>query len=168
MLFCRCLRRSAGFSSDVQDSKMQTHDRLGGMKSSRQWGIQGTSFLTTAGNFICPTITSQLTRSFISQTCTTRKKLMLLSSQHTQSSIDTSGKLEVTGFYNASKGKTDTFDRMCTANSCSHKTRRPLCILYGMLNDVSVNCFIIHSENVVKGGSIPMGHKKFKLQVRRH
>ena len=84
--------------------------------------------------------------SCVSNTSKTSKKLvLLLSSQHPQPNIGSQGKPEIIEFYNATKGGVDTFDQMCSVNFCSRKTRRwPLCILYGMLNAANVNSYIIY------------------------
>ena len=50
-------------------------------------------------------------------------------------------------FYNATKGGVDTFDWMCSQQSCSRKTRRwPLCVFYGMVNIAVNNSYIIASH----------------------
>ena len=71
------------------------------------------------------TTTTTTLVSYVSNTSKTLKKLvMLLSSQHAQPNISPQGKPEIIEFYNAAKGGVDTFDQMCSVNSCSRKTRR--------------------------------------------
>ena len=61
----------------------------------------------------------------MSNTSSTKKKpVLLLSFQYTQPIIGTSGKPEVIELYNATKGGINTFNQMCSVNSCSRKTRR--------------------------------------------
>lgn len=106
--------------------------------------------------------------SYVSDTSKTTKKLvLLLSSQHSQPNIGTKGKPEIIDFYNSTKGGVDTFDQMCALSSCSRKTRRwPLCIFYGMVNAANVNSYIIYKENMERGGNRKiMSRKKFMLQV---
>ena len=53
-------------------------------------------------------------------------------------------------FYNATKGGVDTFDWMCSQQSCSRKTRRwPLCVFYGMVNIAMNNSYIVYSHRPV-------------------
>ncbi|XP_066978822.1 piggyBac transposable element-derived protein 4-like [Macrobrachium rosenbergii] len=84
--------------------------------------------------------------SYVANTSSTKKKLvLLLSSQHTQPTIGSTGKLEVIEFYNSTKGGTDTFDQMCSVTSCSRKTKCwPLCIMYGLVNAANVSSYIIY------------------------
>ena len=50
-------------------------------------------------------------------------------------------------FYNASKGGTDVFDRLCADTSCSRKTRRwPLCMFYTLINIIMNNSYIIYKK----------------------
>lgn len=106
--------------------------------------------------------------SYVSDTSKTTKKLvLLLSSQHTQPNIGTKGKPEIIEFYNSTKGGVDTFDQMCSGNSCSRKTRRwPLCTFYGMVNAANVNSYILYKENMERGGNRKViSRQKFMLQL---
>lgn len=107
--------------------------------------------------------------SYVSQTSRTKKKIVLLmSSQHTQPTITSSGKPEIIEFYNATKGGVNTFDQMCATSSCSRKTRRwPLCVWYGILNAASINAFTISCENRARTGiSIPK-RRTFMMDIGR-
>lgn len=70
--------------------------------------------------------------SYIPTTSKTKKKLvLLLSSQHTQPALGSTGKPEMVKFYNHTKGGVDTFDQMCAHYTCGRKTKRwPLCVLW--------------------------------------
>lgn len=103
--------------------------------------------------------------SYVANTSSTKKKLvLLLSSQHTQPTIGSTGKPEVIEFYNSTKGGTDTFDQMCSVTSCSRKTRRwPLCIMYGLVNAANVNSYIIFRENLQRKGEQVTERTKFLI-----
>ncbi|KAK3894430.1 hypothetical protein Pcinc_001779 [Petrolisthes cinctipes] len=107
--------------------------------------------------------------SYMAHTSRTKKKIvLLLSSQHTQPTIASSGKPEIIEFYNATKGGVDTFDQMCATSSCSRKTRRwSLCLWYGILNTACINAFIISCENRARTGiSIPK-RRSFMMNMGR-
>ncbi|KAG0722934.1 Acid ceramidase [Chionoecetes opilio] len=62
--------------------------------------------------------------SYVPDTATAKKTVLLMSSMHTQPSITGTGKPEMIDFYNKTKGGVDTFDQMCAQYSCSRKTKR--------------------------------------------
>ncbi|XP_062870546.1 piggyBac transposable element-derived protein 4-like [Trichomycterus rosablanca] len=100
--------------------------------------------------------------SFLPDTASKKKLVLLLSSMHTQPSIGSTHKPEVIEFYNQTKGGVDTFDQMCAHYSCARKTKRwPLCVLYGMMSAGVINSWIIHKENALKRGDTPMKRRQY-------
>src|SRR5215469_13131144 len=97
------------------------------------------------------------------------KLVLLLSSKHSQPIVsEVNGKPEIIEFYNITKGSVDTFDQMCSAYSCSRRTRRwPLYIFYGMVNACSISSWIIHTENMKrnKSKSLTIYMKELALQL---
>ncbi|XP_071645715.1 piggyBac transposable element-derived protein 4-like [Temnothorax longispinosus] len=79
------------------------------------------------------------------------KVVLILSSLHNSCKInEISGKPELVEFYNSTKAGTDVFDQCCAFFSCARKTRRwPLRFFMGMLDQASVNSFILYNFNVL-------------------
>ncbi|XP_068204475.1 piggyBac transposable element-derived protein 4-like isoform X1 [Palaemon carinicauda] len=75
------------------------------------------------------------------------KRIQILSTVHHNPTVIENQKSHIHIFYNATKGGVDTFDQICSALTCSRKTRRwPLCVFYGILNIVVNNSFYIHQN----------------------
>ncbi|XP_068210904.1 uncharacterized protein [Palaemon carinicauda] len=87
--------------------------------------------------------------SYVPNTQTTKKNVLLLSSMHTQQVVnDVTGKPNIIEYYNETKGGVDTFDQMCATYNCSRKTNRwPLCVFFGMVNAIIINSWIIYKAN---------------------
>ncbi|XP_064094353.1 piggyBac transposable element-derived protein 4-like [Macrobrachium nipponense] len=87
--------------------------------------------------------------SYVPNTQTTKKNVLLLSSMHTQQVVnDVTGKPNIIEYYNETKGGVDTFDQMCATYNCSRKTNRwPLCVFFGMVNASIINSWIIYKAN---------------------
>ena len=86
--------------------------------------------------------------SYVPNTSSKKKVVLLMSSMHGDKSLGPSGKPTIIEDYNRTKGGVDTFDQMAAQYSCSRKTKRwPLCVFYGMLNAAVINSWIIHKEN---------------------
>lgn len=75
------------------------------------------------------------------------KRIQILSTVHHNPTVIENQKSHIHMFYNATKGGVDTFDQICSALTCSRKTRRwPVCVFYGILNIVVNNSFFIHQN----------------------
>lgn len=100
--------------------------------------------------------------SFLPNTASKKKLVLLLSFMHTQPSIGPTRKPEVIEFYNQTKGGVDTFDQMCAHYGCGRKTKRwALCVFYGMMNAGVINSWIIHKENAMKRGDNQMKRRQY-------
>ncbi|KAJ8887065.1 hypothetical protein PR048_013280 [Dryococelus australis] len=69
----------------------------------------------------------------------------MLSTIHDRKDEDKTVRIpEIIEFYNATKDGIDCFDKLCHAYSVSRRTRRwPICIFFGLLNDVAINCMVL-------------------------
>ena len=87
--------------------------------------------------------------TFASNTSKAQKKLLhLVSSMHDQPVIRDNGKPEIITFYNSTKSGVDTFDQMCSLQSCTRMTNRwSITVFYGMLNAAAVNAFVLYHEH---------------------
>ncbi|XP_068224544.1 piggyBac transposable element-derived protein 4-like, partial [Palaemon carinicauda] len=75
------------------------------------------------------------------------KRIQILSTVHHNPTVIEDHKSHMHMFYNATKGGVDTFDQICSALTCSRKTRRwPVCVFYGIINLVMNNSFFIHQN----------------------
>lgn len=75
------------------------------------------------------------------------KRIQILSTVHHNPTVIENQNSHIHMFYNATKGGVDTFDQICSALTCSRKTRRwPVCVFYGILNIVVNNSFFIHQN----------------------
>ncbi|XP_068213719.1 piggyBac transposable element-derived protein 4-like, partial [Palaemon carinicauda] len=75
------------------------------------------------------------------------KRIQILSTVHHNPTVIEDHKSHMHMFYNATKGGVDTFDQMCSALTCSRKTRRWLvCVFYGIIILVMNNSFFIHQN----------------------
>ena len=101
--------------------------------------------------------------SYAKASTKTPKKLVLLTStMHTQPVLVGNGKPEIIDFYNRTKGGVDCFDMMCALYSCGRRTKRwPMCVFYGMLNSMSINSWVIHSENLERTHAKRMERRKY-------
>ena len=101
--------------------------------------------------------------SYLPNTATAKKNVLLMPSIHSQPTVVENGKPEIIQFYNETKGGTDTFDQMCAHFSCSRKTNRwPMCMFFGIVNAAVVNSFLIYRENTSKAQpGIRIQRKKF-------
>lgn len=77
------------------------------------------------------------------------KVVFLISSLHNAGKISSDRqKPEIILYYNKTKGATDTFDQMCHEYTVARGTRRwPLRFFYGILDQASINAFILFSLN---------------------
>jgi len=83
-----------------------------------------------------------------------KKLVTLLSSMHRHPDIHEKGKPEIIMFYNKTKGGVETFDQICSSNSCSRMTKRwPIAIFYGMVNAAGVNASILYHSHMVNQGT---------------
>ena len=72
------------------------------------------------------------------------KIVLLLSTIHHNTAIGENRKPDMITFYNKTKGGVDAFDQMCATYSCSRHTRCwPLCIVFGLINAVCINSYIL-------------------------
>ncbi|XP_077282547.1 uncharacterized protein LOC143908672, partial [Temnothorax americanus] len=78
-----------------------------------------------------------------------KKIVLVISSIHQTGKVnEESGKPEMIEFYNKTKGGIDCFDFKCYQYTTARKTFRwPLRSLYGMLDQASVNSFILYNLN---------------------
>ncbi|XP_068240220.1 LOW QUALITY PROTEIN: piggyBac transposable element-derived protein 4-like, partial [Palaemon carinicauda] len=75
------------------------------------------------------------------------KRIQILSTVHHNPTVIEDHKSHMHMFYNATKGGVDTFDQICSALTCSRKTRRwPVCVFYGIINLVMNNSFFLHQN----------------------
>ncbi|XP_064096647.1 piggyBac transposable element-derived protein 4-like [Macrobrachium nipponense] len=75
------------------------------------------------------------------------KRIQILSTVHHSPTVIENQKSQIHMFYNATKGGVDIFDQICSALTCSRKTRRwPLCVFYAIINIVVNNSFFIHQN----------------------
>ena len=82
------------------------------------------------------------------------KSVRVISDMHNSVTKVEETKSEPNMFYNGAKSGVDGFDKMCASTSTSRKTSRwPQCLLYGLINIVMNNAFIIHKAN--SEGSTP-------------
>ena len=85
--------------------------------------------------------------TLLCQRVKTTKRIEILSTVHHNPSVIENEKSHMHMFYNATKGGVDTFDQICSALTCSRKTRRwPICVFYGIINIVVNNSFYIHQN----------------------
>ena len=83
-----------------------------------------------------------------------KELVALLSSMHTQADTLEKGKPELIMYHNKTKGGVDTFDQICSNNSCSRMTRRwTLASFYGMVNAARVNASIVYHSHMVNQGN---------------
>lgn len=107
--------------------------------------------------------------SYVPNTPSIKKIVLLMSAMHGDKSLASSGKPTITKDYNRTKGRVDTFDQMCGQYSCGRKTKRwLLCVFYGMLNAGIINSWIIHGENMQKTGGRQMKRKQFMQVLAAH
>lgn len=100
--------------------------------------------------------------SYMPNTISKKKIVLLMSSMHGDKSLASSGKPTIIEDYNRTKGGVDTFDQMCGHYSCGRKTRRwRLCVFFGMLNAGVINSWIIHGENIEKTGGRQFQRKQY-------
>lgn len=93
---------------------------------------------------------------------TTKKLVLLVSSQHDQPTLADNGKPEIIMDYNANKGGVDTFDQMCAYSSCGRMTKRwPLTVFFGMINTAGINSYVIHNAENVKAGKKKISRRTF-------
>ena len=91
-----------------------------------------------------------------------KKLVTLLSSMHRHPDIHEKGKPEIIMFYNKTKGGVDTFDQICSNNSCSRMTKRwPMAIFYGMVNAAGVNASILYHSDMVNQGKKAQTRRRF-------
>lgn len=81
------------------------------------------------------------------------RQVILLSTLHHDDSIDIESgedtKPEIITFYNSTKGGVDMVDQLCAKYNVARNTRRwPMVILYGLLNIIGINAFVIYKTNV--------------------
>lgn len=87
--------------------------------------------------------------SFLPDTATAKKAVLLMSFMHTQASVTEGGKPEIIKLSNKTKGAVDTFDQMCAKYSCWRKTERwPLCLFYTIINAAVISSWIIYRDSV--------------------
>lgn len=74
------------------------------------------------------------------------KAVVLLSTMHHSAAMDQfSGKPEIIGYYNSTKGGVDELDKKCSIYTTSRRSRRwPLTIFYRVLDLSSVNAYILY------------------------
>ncbi|XP_036145519.1 piggyBac transposable element-derived protein 4 isoform X1 [Monomorium pharaonis] len=103
-------------------------------------------------------------KTLVSYNPKNKKIVLLLSSLHYTGKIDTeTGKPEIVVFYNKTKGGTDTFDFKCHQYTVARKTFRwPLRLFYGMLDQASVNSFVLY--NINEGNEL-MKRLKFMFEL---
>lgn len=79
-----------------------------------------------------------------------KKVVLMLSTTHDLPDKDlTKKRPEIVEFYNKNKGGVDVFDRLCKNYSTSRSTKRwPVTVLFGLLNIVGINSFILWRNNV--------------------
>lgn len=102
-------------------------------------------------------------KTMVSYKTKKKKVVLLLSTTHENPAINPrSKKPEIIECYNATKGAVDSLDQMCNNMSCSRKTRRwPLCVFYGMINIMLVNCYVIYVHNMTAQGARPVSRRDF-------
>ena len=95
--------------------------------------------------------TTRLTRCCPNKS--SKKLVTLLSSMHRHPDIHEKGKPEIIMYYNKTKGGVDTFDQICSNNSCSRMTKRwPMAIFYGLVNVAGVNASTLYHSHMVNLG----------------
>lgn len=89
------------------------------------------------------------TKTIVSHFPKKNRIVLFLSTMHKDKAIEeNSQKPEVNLLYNATKGGVDTFDQLCHSKSVAGKTRRwPLRVVYGILDSVAINAFVIYKAN---------------------
>ena len=91
-----------------------------------------------------------------------KKLVTFLSSMHGQADIHEKGKSEIIMYFNKTKGGVDTFDQICSNNSCSRMTKRwHMAIIYGMVNDAGVNASILYHNHMVNQGKKTQTCRRF-------
>lgn len=95
------------------------------------------------------------------------KMIYLLSSCDESKMINnSSGKPDIYHFYNQTKTAVETFDRLCSAMSCSRKTNRwPTAVFYGILNMAFVNSAIIYIQNMINTNQKPLSRREFMKKL---
>lgn len=93
-----------------------------------------------------------------------RSWVLLTSTMHTRPDLLENGKPEI-DFYNKTKGGVDCFDMMSALFSCRRTKRWPMCVFYGILNSVSINSWIVHSENLERAHEKRMECRKYVKEL---
>ena len=101
--------------------------------------------------------------SLLCQRVKEKKRIQILSTVHHNPTVIEKKRSHMHMFYNATKGGVDTFDQICSALTCSRKTRRwPVCVFYGILNIVVNNSFYIH-QNLP--GNTSYNRRQYSIQL---
>jgi hypothetical protein len=87
------------------------------------------------------------------------KRVVFLSTMHSEKKADNTGKEYINVFYNQEKGGVDSYDHTCILYTTARKTNRwPMRLFYGKIDSAALNTFVIFIENVPNFGE----HKKDK------
>jgi len=85
---------------------------------------------------------------------------------HGQADNHEKGKSEIIMYYTKTKGEVDTFDQICSNNSCSRMTKRWLmAIFYRIVNAAGVNTSILYHSHMVNQGKKTQTRRRFMKEL---